>query len=211
MVDGRTSMPRSPVGGSTGNKWSTWGGAAGEIRCARCGTVRKGSDPHICAIVQQRTPKVETSPMAQTLLRRADTCPAPAAYPLAPTQTDGAHTCPGDEPRSSQCRQTCRRTLGRASHEQPGTVALHGFKSRCRWWRNRPTKSWPTVTAATVVTAALVVTAAMAMAAAAAAAMEGLGAASQPTCRCRRVPFATRQHRCSHRNRSVPFLTLTQP
>ena len=83
-------MPRSPVGASTGDMWSTWGGAAGEIRCGRCGTVLKGSERHTCAIVQQRTPKVETSPLAQTLLRRADTCPAPAASTLAPTQTDGA-------------------------------------------------------------------------------------------------------------------------
>ena len=83
-------MPRSPVGASTGDMWSTWGGAAGEIRCGRCGTVLKGSERHTCAIVQHRTPKVETSPLAQTLLRRADTCHAPAAPTLAPTQADGA-------------------------------------------------------------------------------------------------------------------------
>ena len=83
-------MPRSPVGASTGDMWSTWGGAAGEIRCGRCGTVLKGSERHTCAIVQRRTPKVETSPLAQTLLRRADTCHAPAAPTLAPTQADGA-------------------------------------------------------------------------------------------------------------------------
>ena len=64
-----------------------------------------------------------------------------------------------------------------------------------------------TVTKATAVTAALVVTAAVAMAAAAAA-MEGLGVAAQPTCRCRRVYSASRQHRFSHRGRSVPFLTV---
>ena len=58
-------MPRSPVGASTGDMRSTWGGAAGEIRCGRCGTVLKGSERHTCAIVQQRTPKVETSPLAQ--------------------------------------------------------------------------------------------------------------------------------------------------
>ena len=86
----RSTMPRSPVGASTGDMWSTWGGAAGEIRCGRCGTVLKGSERHTCAIVQQRTPKVETSPLAQTLLRRADTCHAPAAPTLAPTQADGA-------------------------------------------------------------------------------------------------------------------------
>jgi len=44
--------------------------------------------------------------------------------------------------------------------------------------------------------------------AAAAAAMEGLGVAAQPTCRCRRVYSAIRQHRFSHRGRSVPFLTV---
>mmetsp|Transcript_54655 Transcript_54655/g.131005 ORF Transcript_54655/g.131005 Transcript_54655/m.131005 type:complete len:332 (-) Transcript_54655:245-1240(-) len=51
-------------------KWSTWGGVVGEIRCARCGGIRSGSGPHTCDIVQEQTHKVETSPMARSLLRR---------------------------------------------------------------------------------------------------------------------------------------------
>ena len=57
-------------------KWSTWVGAVGEIRCARCGASRSGSDPHTCLVKTQalwqeaEKHKVETSPMARHLLRR---------------------------------------------------------------------------------------------------------------------------------------------
>ena len=70
----------------------------GEIRCARCGARRTGSSPHTCDIVQEQTHKVETSPMARHLLRRAGTCSSPkcqhrcpaAAASSALTLTDGA-------------------------------------------------------------------------------------------------------------------------
>ena len=60
-----------PDADAMAQKWSTWGGAVGEIRCARCGACRTGSSPHTCDIIQEQTHKVETSPMAQHLLRRA--------------------------------------------------------------------------------------------------------------------------------------------